>query len=156
MRPALEFCKKRNQGIETQGAEIGVALGDNASEILKSWPEVKLILVDNYWHSLDWATRTQERLSQFNDRVKWFIMDSQEASIGIEDNYLDFVYIDANHSYRGCYLDIKAWYPKVKPDGVLCGHDIAEPGVTKAVLDFNLQNNLLLQTKQCDWWIVKP
>jgi hypothetical protein len=40
-----------------------------------------------------------------------------------EDNSLDFVYIDANHTYEGVKEDIKYWYPKVKPGGLLLGHD---------------------------------
>lgn len=158
MRPSLEIARKRNEGLPILGAEIGVAIGDNASEILKSWPEVKLILCDGYWHSLEWAKRTQERLAQFNDRITWYIMDSQEASREIQDNSLDFVYIDASHTYRDCYMDIRVWYPKIKPEGVLCGHDFfSEPGTRQAVCEFVKDNNLELHAKWADdWWIIKP
>ena len=145
-------------GKETLGAEIGVAIGDNASEMLKEWPELKLILVDSYWHSLEWAKRTQDRLAEFNDRVTWYIQDSQEASREVQDNSLDFVYIDADHTYRDCYMDIRIWYPKVKSGGVLCGHDFfEEPGVNKAVCEFAKDNKLLLNAMWYDdWWVIKP
>jgi len=157
MRPSLEFVKQKMEGKETLGAEIGVALGDNASEMLKSWDNVKLILCDSYWHSLEWETRTRERLVEFNDRITWYIQDSQEASRAIADNSLDFVYIDGDHSYRNCYMDIHLWWQKVKSGGVLCGHDFFEEiGVMTAVSKFVLENQLLLNAKWHDWWIIKP
>ena len=158
MRPSLNFCREKFKGQEVWGAEIGVAIGDNASEMLKEWDGLKLILVDNYWHSLEWAKRTEERLAEFNDRVKWYIMLSAEASREVQDNSLDFVYIDADHTYRDCYMDIRLWYPKVKNGGVLCGHDFfEEPGVNKAVCEFAKDNNLLLNAKWYDdFWVIKP
>lgn len=39
------------------------------------------------------------------------------------DKSFDLVYIDADHSYQNVSNDITAWLPKVKPNGVLCGHD---------------------------------
>lgn len=35
----------------------------------------------------------------------------------------DFVYIDGNHDYSYVVADILAWYPKIKPGGILAGHD---------------------------------
>lgn len=36
---------------------------------------------------------------------------------------VDFVYVDADHSYVGCVRDIKAWYSKLKPGGIMLGDD---------------------------------
>jgi hypothetical protein len=52
------------------------------------------------------------------------------------DNGLAAVFIDADHSYESVRDDIAAWLPKVRPGGVLAGHDFndpAWPGVTQAV-----------------------
>ena len=156
MRPSLEVCRNHNQRPDVLGAEIGVALGDNASDILKNWPDVRLILVDSYWHSLEWATRTQERLTQFNDRIEWKIMDSQEASRDVKDLTLDFAYIDASHSYRDVYMDVRLWWEKLRFGGILCGHDFfEEPGVSMAVNEFVLKRNLLLNARWHDWWVFK-
>lgn len=46
---------------------------------------------------------------------------------------LDLVFIDADHSYAECLLDIKSWTPHVRPGGIICGHDITLGGVEDAV-----------------------
>lgn len=50
-------------------------------------------------------------------------------------NGLASVFIDGDHSYESCLADIKAWLPKVKSGGLICGHDYSAtfPGVPKAV-----------------------
>jgi Methyltransferase domain len=50
-------------------------------------------------------------------------MDSKEAAAYVPDGSLDFVFIDADHSYEGCKADIQAWLPKLKPSGFISGHD---------------------------------
>ena len=61
--------------------------------------------------------------------------DSATAAQMFQDSSVDAVYIDAGHDYHSVYTDILAWYPKVKPDGYLCGHDYCTqyPGVVTAV-----------------------
>jgi hypothetical protein len=38
---------------------------------------------------------------------------SATAALKFADGSLDFVYLDALHSYRDCMNDILAWFPKV-------------------------------------------
>lgn len=60
---------------------------------------------------------------------------SIDAAKLYEDESLDFVFIDACHSYECVVEDIRAWYPKVKKDGIISGHDYNDswPGVVRAV-----------------------
>ncbi len=65
-------------------------------------------------------------------------MTSLEGAKKFKDNSLDFVFIDASHEYEDVRDDILAWYPKVKPGGIIAGHDYYIetdwfPGVTKTV-----------------------
>ena len=61
-------------------------------------------------------------------------MTSIEASKLYQDNSLDFVFIDADHSYESVVEDIQSWFPKVKNGGIIGGHDfhLGSPGVILA------------------------
>ena len=50
-------------------------------------------------------------------------MTSVEASKTFEDKSIDFVFIDAGHTYEEVVEDIKHWLPKVKAGGFIAGHD---------------------------------
>jgi len=52
-----------------------------------------------------------------------------------EDKSLNFVYIDANHTYKSVMQDIKIWKPKIKENGFLIGHDYHRKEVLKALND---------------------
>jgi hypothetical protein len=62
-------------------------------------------------------------------------LDSAEASRLFADGSVDVVYADADHSREGLARDVAAWMPKLKSDGLLCGHDYNEgfPGVVQLV-----------------------
>ena len=49
----------------------------------------------------------------------FFRMDSSEASSHIDNDYLDFVYIDGNHSFEYVQSDLDSYYPKVKVGGYI-------------------------------------
>lgn len=61
--------------------------------------------------------------------------DSTEAAALFDDRSLDFVFIDADHSYEAVKRDLLAWLPKVRPGGIIGGHDYPRPGVKKAVAE---------------------
>lgn len=60
---------------------------------------------------------------------------SPECTKAYDNQSLDFVFIDGDHSYEAVAQDIKAWLPKIKLGGILAGHDYAIPGVNKACHD---------------------
>tara|TARA_R100001509_G_scaffold153787_1_gene114914 strand:+ start:190 stop:432 length:243 start_codon:yes stop_codon:yes gene_type:complete len=53
-----------------------------------------------------------------------------------QDNSIDFLYVDGNHSYEAVLQDITLYYPKVKSGGLIIFDDYSEPGVAKAALEF--------------------
>lgn len=60
--------------------------------------------------------------------------DSAYAAATWEHGPLDFIYIDADHSYEGCAADIDAWLPHLAPGGIIAGHDYGlYHGVERAV-----------------------
>ena len=136
------------------GVEVGVADGTYANAILGTNPNVvKLYGVDPYAPYRGYTDYTrgttfnkmhahaEERLAQFGDRHEFIFKLSMDAVKDFEDSFLDFVYIDANHSYATCLEDISAWTPKVKKGGFVCGDDYTrsvKPGnqVIQAVNDY--------------------
>ncbi len=62
-------------------------------------------------------------------------MKSEAAAETFADGSLSFVFIDADHRYDAVAQDIRSWSSKVKPGGILAGHDYTDewPGVVKAV-----------------------
>ena len=51
---------------------------------------------------------------------------STVAAARFADASVDFVYLDARHTYDAVTDDLKAWWPKVAPGGILAGEDYME------------------------------
>ena len=49
------------------------------------------------------------------------------------NHQVDFVFVDADHSTEGVLRDLTAWAPKVRPGGLIVGHDINWRSVLRAV-----------------------
>lgn len=59
---------------------------------------------------------------------------SHEGADYFEDGSVDILFVDAGHSYEAVKQDIEAWLPKMKPNGIMAGHDYNSwVGVKKAV-----------------------
>ena len=46
-----------------------------------------------------------------------------EAATRFPDEHFDWIYLDATHTYAEAKRDLEAWYPKVRPGGLVSGHD---------------------------------
>ena len=148
-----------------KGVEIGVNRGDNAENILNQLNIRCLYLVDKWdnYEGLD-TNRSQEINYQFvlerfknNKKVKIIKSFSKDAVNQIDDDSLDFVYIDGNHLYDYVYQDIELWLPKLKELGVMAGHDILHKygDVLNAVKDFCFKNNIYFYAEHPDWYFIK-
>lgn len=51
---------------------------------------------------------------------------SVEAAQEFEDGSIDFVFIDGDHTYPSVANDLNAWVRKVRPGGIIAGHDYDE------------------------------
>jgi len=70
----------------------------------------------------------------FEQIIRPIQADSARAAALFENNTVDFVYVDGDHSYKGCERDIVSWLPKLKADGWIGGHDYNQE-VEKVVED---------------------
>ncbi len=64
-----------------------------------------------------------ENTAHVKDYITTIIGNSQEVYKQFEDESIDYLFIDGDHSHEGFAIDIKLWYPKVKKGGIVSGHD---------------------------------
>jgi len=81
--------------------------------------------------------------------------ESVEAAKHFNDNSLDFVFLDADHSYEAVTKDLYTWFYKIKNGGVLSGHDWQWSSVQRAVIDFATNFRLEVQNNSTIWFINK-
>jgi predicted O-methyltransferase YrrM len=80
--------------------------------------------------AVDVASSLQQVLSMVNARgvrARLLVEPSADAARHFDDASLDVVFVDGDHTAEGVRADITAWLPKLKPGGVLCGHDYLHP-----------------------------
>ena len=99
------------------------------------------------------------------DTVEPLNMSSAEASRRYEAGSLDFVLLDADHSYESVTEDLELWRAKVKNGGIICGDDFNRvdfPGVVKVVTEFFSTPLKVMETpddigceKNCIWEVTR-
>ena len=85
-------------------------------------------------------------------------LQSQEAALLVDDESIDFCFIDAQHDYFSVMNDVIAWWPKVRIGGILAGHDYnyLHYGCVYAVDEFARKMNLEIHvTEDYSWYIFK-
>jgi len=135
-------------------AELGVFKGDFSKEILKIVQPEKLYMVDlfeglmgsgdkdgNNMHFVDLGKTLIELTNLYKENENVSIIKDFSFNFlnSLSDNYLDAVYIDADHSYEAVKKDLEISLLKVKNGGAIIGHDYNHnkfPGVVKAVNEF--------------------
>jgi hypothetical protein len=130
---ASEVLKRFDVAKDLVGAEVGVYYGAMSRALLEQAPRLKLYMVDSWQVGAAPSNRRRAESSTDPTRRLILAMPSLEAANLVPDAGLDFVFIDADHSYPAVKADIAAWKPKVKVGGWLCGHDYDLRAVKRAV-----------------------
>lgn len=154
------------------GVEVGVAFGGHSEYIMKNTGVERLYGVDRYRHDPGYADPmnlpqkefdqvyqdVKNRLSAYGSRFELIREDSEKAGSLISEQ-IDFVYIDAEHSYEGVLKDIAVWFKKVRTGGIISGHDYRHPdfpGVSKAVDEYFSRFNWEVHDEgEGVWWVEK-
>jgi len=123
-------------GPNAAGIEIGVCTGINSYMILECCSNVStLVGVDHYAAYKDWDreifqheqdhsyTILQNNMAVMGPRFKHIKSSSSDAAKELQDNSYDFVFIDADHSMKAVLEDLDNYWPKIKNNGIIAGHD---------------------------------
>jgi hypothetical protein len=148
------------RGLVGCGVEVGVKAGAFSELLLDVWNGRHLISVDPWaaaeeddrYVNLDNVSQAEHdalhaqtvgRLARFGERSSVWRMTGEQAAQAIPHHTLDFVYLDARHDYASVRDDLATWFAKVRPGGILAGHDYidgvfvnGEFGVRSAVDEF--------------------
>ena len=153
------------------GAEVGVAAGRMSAIFCQNMPGLKMLCVDPWepqvddprhvkHHDKNYAT-TAEVLKNFDATL--IKSRSMDAVRDVPLKSLDFVYIDGNHMFDTVMVDIIEWARRVKPGGIVSGHDyynFRNSGVIKAVDTYTEVHKIkqwFLTDEKCkSWWWRKP
>jgi hypothetical protein len=139
-----------NRGLQI--AEVGSWLGESAITMLQAADRQARVHCIDHWRGTNTADGTanivtqlggkdvvrdifRKNVAQLGEDIVPLEMESEKAADTFSDGCLDIVFIDAEHTENAVAADIKAWWPKVRYGGILCGHDYFQdsPGVVKAV-----------------------
>ena len=157
-----------------EGAEIGVEKGKYASALFKRIPDLHLLAIDSWDYYFEYTSRlhvvqdeedrfhaeTKERLANCNvEIIKAYSMDAVKK---VYRDSLDFVYIDANHEFDYIIQDIIEWTKRVKPGGIVAGHDYyihrwtdVIEAVDMYVKMHNIKEWFLTDERSASWFFVK-
>ena len=139
--------------------EVGTWLGKSANYLISKVKELKkevnFITVDTFKGTEDEELH-QNIVGAFNGDIFYEFIDntvlsnnygsfniikdtSHNAANQFSNDSIDYIMLDAGHSYEDVTNDIKIWYNKIKPGGIISGDDYGGsyfPGVTKAADEY--------------------
>jgi len=133
--------------------EVGVYKSQSAKKFRKKFPNALIALIDPYEYNPE---NLGKMYTEFNTIDKWErlyqsqveLWDNDPNTVLLRDSSpqvskftakssIDIVFLDGDHRYEAVKADIEAWLPKIRPGGLLCGHDYStrgnNVGVKKAV-----------------------
>lgn len=154
-----------------RGVEIGIKEGMNSIALLEMCPNiVKLTGIDPFAPYVDlgyqWTEEEQESIYEHmlknikvrncEDRFEHIRLPSIDAVTQFDDNSLDFVFIDGEHTAEVIKSEMSAYWPKLVKNGVMSGHDFDKIGT--AVHQWCSENSIesdIHQLANSSWYFTK-
>ncbi len=135
-------------------AELGVDRGDFSAQILALAEPRRLHLVDTwgcerYHAGLHEAVQQRFAAELAEGRVQVHRKTSLDAAADFPDGHFDWLYLDTDHSYETTARELRRYAAKVKPNGLIAGHDYTmgnwasgyRYGVIEAVHEFCVEQH---------------
>lgn len=153
------------------GAEVGVADGRNALTMCEAIPGLRLLCVDP-WEPYPGNPRGGPQAQQHGNfdlahaRLDPFGAEfrrgfSMDVVRDVTMDSLDYCYLDGHHGFDWIMQDLIEWSKRVRPGGVVGGHDFyhfRRAGVVEAVVAYT-QAHGITDWHLCDerepsfWWV---
>jgi hypothetical protein len=142
-------------GDDLTGCELGVCRGRNLRFLLDRVPNIKTVYAidpwepyDDWWGRMDrdtvesWMREAIELLKDYDDKITVLRAKSSVALNYIDDDTLDYIFIDGDHSYESTKFDLANSFKKIKSKGLFSGHDWQLESVQQAVNEFRKENSI--------------
>ncbi len=134
-------------------AEIGVSDGDYTRHIIWNMAPTTLHLIDA-WDTPRYRENKDLALMRVHEAMREGVVHVHQGQstmihMQLPDAYFDFIYIDTSHDYDTTIAELLLYERKMKPDGIIAGHDFTlgnwesgvRYGVIPAVRDFCVKQN---------------
>lgn len=125
------------------GVEVGTHRGDFACVLREGWHGRDMVCVDpwtvppgyEFQASLLWDSHSRDDdFAEFQRRaaaaprpLRALRLTSLEAAVLFNTAEVGWVYLDGDHRYEEVAVDLRVWWAKLQPGGILAGHDIVCP-----------------------------
>jgi len=120
------------------GVEVGVDEGRYTKTLLNANPKLELYAIDPWkktesYHIPEGQSGLEVRMKAAFDRLASYkncevIRQTSMGAVGrFEDESLDFVYLDGDHEFRSLANDLYEWGRRIRPGGIISGHDFRTP-----------------------------
>jgi hypothetical protein len=134
--------------------ELGVDQGDFSRQIFAINKPAKLHLVDAWDTARYGENKAQGVQKKFEGEIASGNVQlhrgySTEKAADFPSAYFDWIYIDTTHTYQTTFEELRAYAPKMKPGGIMAGHDFINGnwmsgfryGVREAVHEFCVEES---------------
>ena len=107
--------------------------------------DARTVLVDGNlpqrgWGSPNWLDADSFFRNEYPD-IEIVMQTTLQAAVGFD--VIDYLHIDADHSYEGCHADVHAYWPHLKSGSVVTLHDTQWPGagVNRVIDELRLRSD---------------
>lgn len=140
--PILDTLKHRFGKNSINVIEIGARYGESSKTIIQNLVINEYIIIDPYTTYEEYNNdgfnniisrdkedeiyhNTKNGLRKIHSNIRFYrtFSNDQNTINSIENNSIDLVFIDGNHSYKYVLEDLENYYPKLKENGIICGDD---------------------------------
>eukprot|EP00928_Gymnodinium_smaydae_P019595 TRINITY_DN17527_c0_g1_i1.p1 TRINITY_DN17527_c0_g1~~TRINITY_DN17527_c0_g1_i1.p1 ORF type:complete len:457 (-),score=42.00 TRINITY_DN17527_c0_g1_i1:903-2111(-) len=132
----VQSLRARDSASTIRLVEIGTRFADTALHLLDADPLLEWIGIDAHPGAEEWAKKLLSRHLE-SGRASFMCRYSQDVTAQeIPYGSADIIFVDAAHNRASVQLDLAAWTPRVKVNGIVAGHDYgndAMPDVAQVV-----------------------